>query len=257
VGSTAASALLESGYVVCWGGNASGELGNPSRQGSARPQYVQGLSHAVRVVARGQTFCALSLDGAVSCWGNLSPLDSVRGAGRLPQWRFGVANLVKTLPRPVLELSSADGLRSDSRGGCVLRGGGQLSCWGETSRMTDFSDPLGALKGQREPPSPPDGRRTHIRTARPVRRVHGGRAVTYFITTDDALWCQGMRGAEHACGQLRACEDLTARMVPDAGPTATCLGTGAHDTNACLLTRDGVVKCWGECASGVCKAPKG
>jgi len=257
VGSTAACALIESGHVVCWGDNSYGELGNPSRQGSARPQYVQGLSRAARVVARGQTFCALSADGAVYCWGKPTPLDGLEGKGAMQEWAFGAANLIKALPRPVLDLSLTDGLASELRGGCVARGAGELWCWGETSMMKDYLDPLGALRGERAWRPPGDGRLARVPTARPVRQVFAGRTTTYFITADGALWCQGGRGAPLACGQLRPYEDLAAREVPDAGPTAACLHAQANGDNACLLTRDGAAKCWGECASGVCVAPKG
>ena len=119
VGSTATCGLLQSGHVLCWGGNQMGELGNYSRRDSRAPVYVQGISRAARLVGVDQTFCAISREGRVDCWGNPEPLDGINGdPPGTNAWSFGAPNHIRALRPPVRALALAR-----NGGGCVVRGG--------------------------------------------------------------------------------------------------------------------------------------
>lgn len=78
VGSSSACALRSDGSVACWGGNAFGELGTGSFNGSLVPQTVVELdgSPLGDIVLLGTTganggrsVCARRRSGAVACWG--------------------------------------------------------------------------------------------------------------------------------------------------------------------------------------------
>ena len=74
-------ALLGDGSVWCWGGNASGELGSTSSRASSTPQAVAGLAPAVAVAAGATNTCALLVDGTVACWGDDTFGELGEGAG--------------------------------------------------------------------------------------------------------------------------------------------------------------------------------
>ncbi|MEM6955871.1 MAG: hypothetical protein AAF411_01620 [Myxococcota bacterium] len=60
--------LSESGQVLCWGLNSSGQLGNtPDGDGVARPE-LSALANATEVRSGNAHTCAIS-DGRVYCWG--------------------------------------------------------------------------------------------------------------------------------------------------------------------------------------------
>jgi len=73
-------ALRASGEVVCWGGNASGQLGDgvatheacPGEDCSRLPVAVSGLEDAVQISSGMQHTCARRASGAVVCWGDNS-----------------------------------------------------------------------------------------------------------------------------------------------------------------------------------------
>jgi hypothetical protein len=78
VGSSSACALRSDGSVACWGGNAVGELGTGSFNGTLIPQPVVELDGSpLRDIVLlgttgangGRSMCALRRSGAVACWG--------------------------------------------------------------------------------------------------------------------------------------------------------------------------------------------
>jgi LPXTG-motif cell wall-anchored protein len=64
-------ALLVSGTVQCWGGNASGQLGDGTTNDSNTPVSVQGLTSAVEALTGGwRNSCVLLSNGEIKCWGD-------------------------------------------------------------------------------------------------------------------------------------------------------------------------------------------
>jgi alpha-tubulin suppressor-like RCC1 family protein len=61
---------IVNGGVQCWGGNASGQLGNTAANSSAVPVQVAGLTSGVTAIsADAQHTCAIH-NGAAKCWGD-------------------------------------------------------------------------------------------------------------------------------------------------------------------------------------------
>ncbi|MEQ8454669.1 MAG: hypothetical protein RLO52_27025 [Sandaracinaceae bacterium] len=56
--------------VRCWGDNASGQLGNGTRDPATTPVVAGGTQGARQISAGGEHNCALIADGTVKCWGS-------------------------------------------------------------------------------------------------------------------------------------------------------------------------------------------
>lgn len=73
VGQYHACILTTSGGIKCWGQNAYGQLGNGSTTQALIPVDVTGLTAGVSAVTVGTVHtCALTLSGAMKCWGQNS-----------------------------------------------------------------------------------------------------------------------------------------------------------------------------------------
>jgi len=63
-------ALADSGLVLCWGGNGSGQLGNGTTKDALTPSAVDGLPPTITAIATGNSYtCALDDNGGAYCWG--------------------------------------------------------------------------------------------------------------------------------------------------------------------------------------------
>jgi alpha-tubulin suppressor-like RCC1 family protein len=125
LGSTHSCGLTKDSAVVwCWGDNSSGQLGiGTSSLDSLSTTPVQlGLASGVRDLdANGDATCAVTTEGGVSCWGDVSallPLAVDSGAGNL------------TTPTKVSGVSDATTVRTGLAHACVLHNNSTVACWG-------------------------------------------------------------------------------------------------------------------------------
>ncbi|MBL8685273.1 MAG: hypothetical protein JNK05_39205 [Myxococcales bacterium] len=121
-GNSHTCARRTSGQVVCWGANASGQLGSGAVGTSrAAPVAVGGLTDAVEIAAGATHTCARRMTGAVVCWGS-------NGAGELGDGTTGVDR-----PAPVAVMGLTDAVEISAGAGftCARRATGQIVCWGD------------------------------------------------------------------------------------------------------------------------------
>lgn len=121
LGADHSCAVLMSGAAKCWGGNASGQLGDGATSASATPVYVAGLSSGVAALAAGDgSTCTLTTAGGVKCW----------GANDYGQLGDGTTS-ERRMPVDVIGLTSgAANVTAGSAFACALKDGGGASCWG-------------------------------------------------------------------------------------------------------------------------------
>ena len=113
-GDSSTCALLASGTVKCWGGNALGQLGNGTTVPSTTPVTVTGISTATAISVGAEHACAIISGGTVKCWG--------RSFGATPQ-----AN--SSTPVTITGISTAVELSSGFGSPCAVLADGSITCW--------------------------------------------------------------------------------------------------------------------------------
>jgi len=235
VGDYHACALdLGTSATICWGDNSSGQLGlgsknycDPNTPYCLTPTDVSGLSSPVAISAGVRHTCAVTVGGAVYCWG-------ANNHGQL-----GLGNAVQIEPIKASIQSGAISISARYDGTCAVVNNG-VQCWGAGEYGVQGNNSLG------------DSWVPH-----PVSSL-GGPAADGTVTEVSA-------GYVHACalykqsvycwgaknhGQLGNGEDervLTPVTVTGLSAAKQIATGGSH---TCALTGDvvnglGQVKCWG------------
>jgi alpha-tubulin suppressor-like RCC1 family protein len=272
-------ALTNTGAVLCWGGNNSGQLGNGTKLQSNVPVTVTGLSSGVTTIAAGDTsVCAIvagptgSDGGALKCWG-----DNTSG-------QLGDGSL-ETRLTPVTVNGLNSGVQSVAVGAyhaCALTTGGAVKCWGfngsgqiGNNTMIPSSLPLdvSGLGGgvlaidagtyhtcARFAASPPqcwgsnnsgqlgDGGTTNSLTPKPmtvittaVDKISAGQDTTCVIV-GGALKCWG----NNDFGKLgNGTTTNTATPVTPAGFDSNVIDVDSSYLHTCAVRSTGSAACWG------------
>ncbi|MFZ9698048.1 MAG: fibrinogen-like YCDxxxxGGGW domain-containing protein, partial [Ilumatobacteraceae bacterium] len=221
-------ALTTRGGVMCFGYNASGQLGNATTSQSLTPVSVTGLSTGVIQVDSGyQHSCALTSGGGVKCWG-------LNNYGQLGDG----STTNSSTPIDVVGLTS--GVVQIDLGhefSCALLATGAVRCWGyngygqlgdntSTNRTTPVTT-FGLTSG--------------------VESIAAGFHHTCAVLTTGAVRCWGYNGY----GQIG--DNTTSnRFAPVAvsGLTSGISRVEAGGYHTCALTMSGGMKCWGRNDSG-------
>ncbi|MCL2825403.1 MAG: RCC1 repeat-containing protein, partial [Polyangiaceae bacterium] len=113
-------AITAAGGVMCWGYNATGQLGDNSKVNSLVPKAVTGLDSGVKAIACGGNHtCAITSTGHAMCWGH-------NALGQL-----GNDNLTDRLvPTHVSTSSVIAGISAATCSTCALTQSGSVMCWG-------------------------------------------------------------------------------------------------------------------------------
>ncbi len=223
-------ALTTDGWVMCWGSNAYGQLGDGTTVSQLAPVTVTGLISGVQQIAAGGTHtCALTAAGGIKCWGDQT-----------------------ALPEDVPGLTS--GVSAISAGfmhTCAIVGdaaaGGAVQCWGanDTGQLgngttTASSTPV-AVQGL------DSGVKAISAGGAPVDRFTAG-GHSCAVTTAGAVKCWGWNDE----GQLG--DGTTVNRLAPVNVTGIAAGAqdaSAGDKHTCALIGDVAagtagVKCWGQ-----------
>jgi alpha-tubulin suppressor-like RCC1 family protein len=230
--------LSSSGAVLCWGSNEFGQLGNGSTTSFTSPVQVVGLtSSAASIAAGSDSTCALMSAGAVWCWGDNS--NGQLGNGTFTQSAVPVQVMDPTGSAP---LSSVARIAAGQSHTCAVTSAGVALCWGDNSKgqLGNGTEIVSSL------PVPVSGLATGVAT------IAAGSDFTCAVTEDGGAKCWG-DGASGQLGNGTSANSALASSVLD-GTGVSALGgvvtISAGFQNACALTTEGTVLCWGANGAG-------
>lgn len=243
--------LTGAGFVLCWGSNAFGQLGNGSTSPSLLPAVVSGLNNVSALTAGAEHTCAVipsltaSGGGTVACWG-------INGDGQLGNGNTGTNHLTPTtvlagvFVNGVLTsfpLTNITAVAAGDAHTCALTGDGHVLCWGSNSH--------GQLGGTAAPSS---NLPVVVSGVSSAIAITAGAAHSCALLSSSAIKCWGLNSS----GQLG--DNTTVdRFTPVFVVTNALEGfvvfngavsVGAGTFHTCAMTVFGNVECWGDDSFG-------
>jgi alpha-tubulin suppressor-like RCC1 family protein len=226
VGKSHACALTAAGAVYCWGRNDQGQLGGgTTAEKSLIPAAVPSVASGVAAIAAAKNYtCALTVLGAVECWGR-------NGNGQLGNGTTADS----VAPVPVAGLSrGVIAIRATGDFVCALTSTSTVKCWGENDHgqlgngsTTDSHVPVAV----RNPG-----------TSLVAITVGANHACTLSKTSAVSCWGRNDHGQ---LGDGTTRESHVPVAVRNLGSGVVTISAGASGHFVCALTRAGIVKCWG------------
>jgi alpha-tubulin suppressor-like RCC1 family protein len=214
-------AVVSGGGAKCAGNNYDGQLGNNSSGNQGPVGDVHGLTAGYQsVVAGARHACALSVGGAVKCWGK-------NDAGQLGDG----TKTSRTAPVDVVSLNSGvTAISAQGNRTCALRNDGMVKCWGQNV--------LG------------DGTATSREVPTDVAGL--GDAATQVSVGNDHI-CALLTGGQAKCWgsnqfrQLGTGSDLPRRAYSpvDVPGLSNAISIESGNRHSCAIVAGGGVKCWG------------
>jgi alpha-tubulin suppressor-like RCC1 family protein len=220
-------AVLEAGTVVCWGNNATGQLGSGVADSAHRtPVMVRGDPVYAAVSVASTHTCALTREGRAWCWG-------LGTSGELGNGQVASsATPVSVTGEQVFVQITTGAFHS-----CALSAAGAVFCWG--------ANRVGTLGNRTSNPSA-----VPVSVAAPANvsftALATGPHHSCALASNGSVYCWGSNNA----GQLGNGSTADANapgLVPSAVPFKAIAASGAH---SCALTTGGSAYCWGANTSG-------
>jgi alpha-tubulin suppressor-like RCC1 family protein len=231
-------ALTSAGTVLCWGSNEFGQLGNGGTANVTSPVQVVGLaSSTVSISAGSESTCALTAMGTVWCWGDNA--NGQLGNGTFTQSAIPVQVMNPAGNAPLTDVARIASGQSHT---CAVTSTGAALCWGDNSKgeLGNGTETISSL------PVSVSG------LAAGVSMIAAGSDFTCAVTTDGGAKCWG-DGATGQLGNGTSTNSATPSTVLDAtgsSPLNSVVIVSAGFENACVLTTEGNVFCWGADGSG-------
>lgn len=224
VGRMHACVVLTGGSAKCWGGNASGQLGDGTSLDSVVPNTVVGYTTDVKMIDAGGLHTCLTTNSfnEVFCFGNNS-------SGQLGDG----SKVSSSVAVQVAGIFGAVGVSSGDNHSCARLNLGTVECWGSNTEGT-----LGDNSGSEQ--LTPVG---VLVIGGDGRRVSAGRDHTCATRASDGeVMCWG-RGAEGQVGDNTA----TQRNVPtNTSPSLKqAYDISARGSHTCAWMGECSARCWG------------
>lgn len=209
----------ETGRVLCWGLNSSGQVGDGTFTNKLIPVYVKYLTGVVDLTAGSLHNCALTKDGKIWCWGD----NSYGQLGNGSSDNSNIPIMVKDLSGKVTHLTGGEFFT------CAQLESKEVFCWGKND--------VGQLNGgtSKNSLTPGKANLNKVQT-----NISGGQATLLGESYGDVAQWNDMEGIEVI--------DLALSMSISANRFAP---------GGCAVTSDGVVECWSSdlMSTGIDKAP--
>jgi alpha-tubulin suppressor-like RCC1 family protein len=205
--------VIKGGGVRCWGAADFGQLGDGTKNESAAPVSVQGVTDAVAVALGSLHSCALLAGGGAKCW------------GRNDGGQLGVATPAESAS-PVAVDGLADGARiaCGSAHTCALSKSGSVRCFGNNAagQLGEASAITGA------------------------RWLTAGQQHTCALLSAGGARCWGDDGASQLGDGTTGggAKPVEVKGLP-AGADALAEIAGGN-LHTCALLATGAIKCWGD-----------
>lgn len=244
VGAGHACARLGTGQGVCWGLNASGQLGDGSTTSPPRPVVISNpagtgpLTDVSRLAAGNSHTCARLTTGQLRCWG-------ANGSGRLGDGTTTdrLRPVVVSNPAGTGPLTSVARVAAGTAHTCARLTTGQARCWGAN---TDGRVGDGTTTGRLRPVVVSNPAGTGALTD--VSKIAAGAAHTCVRLTTGQARCWG----SNASGRLGD-GSTTNRPRPvvvsnptGTGPLTDVKDVAAGEAHTCVKLGTKNARCWGE-----------
>ena len=260
VGQNHTCALLDNGYVKCWGENLYGQLGLgdvndrgdvAGEMGDKLPFVNLGTNRTARslVAGAGHT-CAILDNGTAKCWGEND--EGELGLGDVNFRGDGAGEMGDSLP--VVDLGTNRTARSMTGGRshtCAILDNGTLKCWGRnTTGALGLED--AAHRGDGANEMGDNLPAVNLGTNRTARSLASGAHHNCAILDNGTAKCwgynqNGQLGQGNTSQRGTSVGSMGDSMpVLDLGTnrSARSLTSGRHYAN-CAILDNGSVKCWG------------
>lgn len=217
-------AVMTTGALQCWGGNAQAQLGDGTFDNKTLPNFVASLGVGVlRVAAGSKHTCAIAKTGEVKCWGNNS-------AGQIGN---GLSGADRALPASAADLSlEISAVSAGPAGTCALTASGAVQCAG-----TNGNGEVG------------DGSFINKNTMVSLFELNGGVVIiaaggshNCAVVKPGFVNCWGSN-SDGQLGSIGNTEQKSPVTVSGLGSGVKNLATG--ESHTCAAFNKGNVKCWG------------
>ncbi len=224
-------ATRRDGSLLCWGSNASSQLGRISYSTRVGAEVVPNQIAGVTSSSAGSNFSCSLRAGGVECWGASYHCQTSRGF----TGATCTGDLHADAQRVALPTLSPAGVTAGSWHACAWGSvdgarGGPVACWGYNSNG-QIND---GVPGPDAPPATLAGLSS-------VVDVSAGVSSTCAVTSDGNVSCWG----DYACGALGRPPTLESRVPAVIAGVSNATTVRAGDRFACALVADGAVRCWG------------
>jgi alpha-tubulin suppressor-like RCC1 family protein len=215
-------AVRVDGTVWCAGNNSNGQLGTDTTGSTDEPVQVENINDAIQVSTGSQSSCALRASGTVKCWGRYS-VSPARTS-----WRAESINA----------LSGVTSISQGTNMTCAVLANGRARCFG-----TNYYGQLGCgTCGEASYENP-----SYVGGTSPLEgivQLDASNSYACAVTHAGRVYCWGSN-TQGNLGDGSYTDQNRPVPTGDVGKAVAVKTGDSGSKQACALTADGDVYCWG------------